>query len=86
MCCFWPGRLQPGYHFSIDINLELANALAESGEVSNGLVIYGHLLKEFPENQGVIRTLSTVAFEGHTIRQKPPRNKPMFQKPVLTHS
>jgi lipopolysaccharide biosynthesis regulator YciM len=58
---------------NIDVNLELANALAESGEVSRGLTICGRLLKEFPENRRVTRTLgrlSQLAFDEHTNSSK----------------
>ena len=71
---------------SLDTNLELANALAETGEVSKGLAICGRLLKEFPENQCVIRTLgrlSKVAFEEYANSPKSTRYIPTFRKPVL---
>lgn len=73
---------------NIDVNLELANALAESGEVSEGLTICGRLLKDFPENQRVIRTLgrlSRLAFDEPTNHHRPMRSAAKFQKPVLKH-
>jgi len=71
---------------NIDINLELANALAESGDVSKGLTICGRLLKEYPENQRVTRTLgrlSKLAFDEETSLRRPSRSTPRFQRPSV---
>jgi tetratricopeptide (TPR) repeat protein len=60
-----------GWTSDVDVNLELANAMAESGEVSRGLGICGRLLKDYPEDQRVIRTLarlSKLAFDESSNR------------------
>lgn len=67
----------------IDVNLELANALAESGQVSRGLTICGRLLKENPENRRVTRTLerlSKLAFGAMDTPRCVPRSRPTLQR------
>jgi tetratricopeptide (TPR) repeat protein len=67
----------------LDVNLELANALAESGQVSKGLAICGRMLKEFPKNPGVTRTLerlSKLAFDEHDTPWRSARVASRLQK------
>ncbi|HTV42080.1 MAG TPA: tetratricopeptide repeat protein [Candidatus Sulfotelmatobacter sp.] len=66
---------------NMDVNLELADALAESGKTSEGLTICGRLLKEYPENPRVTRTLarlSSLAFHEHDYPERPARTSSGF--------